>query len=82
MISRIATGRESHARQVKGDDPDKAGGWGEAKNLTSVKKVLLLISLIMDTSWIIVVKWQRKVIRIMTSTFLLEMYSLCRKQEC
>jgi len=42
----VATGRASHARQVKGDHPDKKGhsgppGWGlghEANNLTSVKR--------------------------------------------
>jgi hypothetical protein len=40
----IATGRVSHARQVKGDDPDKKGypgspGWGldVGLNLTSQK---------------------------------------------
>jgi len=43
-----ATGRASHARQVKGDDPDKKGypgppGWGFVVGLTipHSKKVLL-----------------------------------------
>jgi hypothetical protein len=43
-----ATGRASHARQVKGDDPDKKGyagppGWGLGVRLTTPprKKVLL-----------------------------------------
>jgi hypothetical protein len=43
-----ATGRVSHARQVKGDDPDKKGypgpsGWGLCVRLTSLplKKILL-----------------------------------------
>jgi hypothetical protein len=57
----------------------QGGGWGEAKNLTSVTKILFFVSLIMNASWIVVVKWQRKVIRIMTSIFLLKMYSVCRK---
>jgi hypothetical protein len=85
----IATGRDSHARQVESDDPDKkrdpcppSWGWGETKNLISVKKkFLLLIRLIMDAGWIIVVKRQGKVIRIMTSIFQLGMYSVCREQE-
>jgi len=44
-----ATGRASHARQVKGDDPDKKGypgppGWGFGVGLTTAprKKNLLL----------------------------------------
>jgi hypothetical protein len=44
-----ATGRASHARQVKGDDPDKKGypgppGWGFGVGLTTPnsKKNLLL----------------------------------------
>jgi hypothetical protein len=43
-----ATGRVSHARQVKGDDPDKKGysgppGWGFGVRLTTppLKKILL-----------------------------------------
>jgi hypothetical protein len=43
-----ATGRASHARQVKGDDPDKKGypgppGWGLGVRLTTPlrKKILL-----------------------------------------
>jgi hypothetical protein len=43
-----ATGRASHARQVKGDDPDKKGytgppGWGFGVGLTTpqIKKLLL-----------------------------------------
>jgi len=43
-----ATGRASHARQVKGDDPDKKGypgppGWGLGMRLTTSprKKILL-----------------------------------------
>jgi hypothetical protein len=36
----VATGRASHARQVKGDDPDKKGypgppGWGLGVGLTT-----------------------------------------------
>jgi len=38
--SSVATGRASHARQVKGDDPDKKGypgppGWGLGVRLTT-----------------------------------------------
>jgi hypothetical protein len=43
-----ATGRASHARQVKGDDPDKKGypghpGWGLGVRLTTppIKKIVL-----------------------------------------
>jgi len=40
MILSYATGRASHARQVKGDDPDKKGypgppGWGFGVGLTT-----------------------------------------------
>jgi hypothetical protein len=75
--------RSKVMNQTKRDIPVlQVGGWREATNLTSVKIILLLISLIMDAGWIILVKWQRKVIRIMISIFLLGMYSVCRKQEC
>jgi hypothetical protein len=42
-----ATGRASHARQVKGDDPDKKGypgppGWGFGVGLPHTVKNLLL----------------------------------------
>ena len=38
--SSVATGRDSHARQVKGDDPDEKGypgppGWGLSVRLTT-----------------------------------------------
>jgi hypothetical protein len=46
-----ATGRASHVRQVKGDDPDKKGypgppGWGYGVGLTTphIKNLLLLKS--------------------------------------
>jgi hypothetical protein len=40
LVVAYATGRASHARQVKGDDPDKKGypgspGWGLGVRLTS-----------------------------------------------
>jgi hypothetical protein len=40
MVAAYATGRASHARQVKGDDPDKKGypgppGWGLGVRLTT-----------------------------------------------
>jgi hypothetical protein len=48
MAVAYATGRASHARQVKGDDPDKKGysgppGWGLGVRLTTPphKKILL-----------------------------------------
>jgi hypothetical protein len=54
-----ATGRASHARQVKGDDPDKKGysgppGWGFGVGLTTLhsKKNLLLRKLNKGISWI------------------------------
>jgi len=50
--SSVATGRASHARQVKGDDPDKKGytgppGWGLGMGLTTQphKKSVVLRSL-------------------------------------
>jgi hypothetical protein len=64
----IAAGWASHARQIEVYYPDKkryhgTAGWElglEANNLTSIKKVLLLRSLIMDASCIIVVRDQGK----------------------
>ena len=49
LVVAYATGRASHARQVKGDDPDKKGypgppGWGLGVRLTTSpckKKILL-----------------------------------------
>jgi len=48
LVVAYATGRASHARQVKGDDPDKKGypgppGWGLGMRLTTspCKKILL-----------------------------------------
>jgi hypothetical protein len=43
-----ATGRASHARQVKGDDPDKKGypgppGWGFGVGLTTPHSEILLL---------------------------------------
>jgi hypothetical protein len=40
LVVAYATGRASHARQVKGDDPDKKGypgppGWGLGERLTT-----------------------------------------------
>jgi len=40
LVVAYATGRASHARQVKGDDPDKKGypgppGWGLGMRLTT-----------------------------------------------
>jgi hypothetical protein len=45
-----ATGRASHARQVKGEDPDKKGypgppGWGLGVRLTTPRKKILLQNL-------------------------------------
>jgi hypothetical protein len=55
----------------------------EANNLTSLKnKILLLRSLIIDTSCIIVVKVQDKIIRTIISILLLRIYSVCTEQEC
>jgi len=55
-----ATGRASHARQVKGDDPDKKGysgppGWAFGVGLTnppSKKKYLLLRKSSKEKNWI------------------------------
>jgi len=55
-----ATGRASHARQVKGDDPDEKGypgppGWGFGVGLTtpnSKKKNLFLRKSSKGKSWI------------------------------
>ena len=43
LVVAYATGRASHARQVKGDDPDEKGypgppGWGLGVRLTSPRK--------------------------------------------
>jgi hypothetical protein len=43
-----ATGRVSHARQVKGDDPDKKGypgspGWGLSMRLTTPSRKIILL---------------------------------------
>lgn len=56
----VATGRVSHACEVKDDDPDKKEypcppGWGlqcEANNLTSIK-ISLFRTLVMDAGWIL-----------------------------
>jgi hypothetical protein len=48
LVVVYATGRASHARQVKGDDPDKKGppGWGLGVRLmTSLHKKILLQNL-------------------------------------
>jgi len=52
LVVAYATGRASHARQVKGDDPNKKGypgppGWGLGMRLTSPckKKNILLRNL-------------------------------------
>jgi hypothetical protein len=44
-----ATGRASHARQVKGDDPDKKGypglpGWGFGVGLTTPQCKILIVT--------------------------------------
>ena len=87
----VDTGRASHARQTNANGSDTRGypgppGWGlgrEANHHTSEKKkeVLLLRRLMMDASWVIVVKDQGKAIRTMISILLLEMYSVYIKQE-
>jgi len=55
-----ATGRTSHTRQAKGDDPDKNGypGWVWGWQLQLCTKILLR-NLIKDTGWITVVKRPR-----------------------
>ena len=45
----IATGRASHARQVKGDDPDKKGypgppGWGFGVGLTTTPSKQIIVT--------------------------------------
>jgi hypothetical protein len=59
MLAVYATGRASHVRQVKGDDPDKKGypglpGWGFGLGLRTPdsKKILLLRKLNKGISWI------------------------------
>jgi hypothetical protein len=53
-----ATGRASHARQVKGDDPDKKGypvppGWGFSVGLTTPhNKILIVRKVEQGKSWI------------------------------
>jgi hypothetical protein len=61
-----ATGRASHARQVKGDEPDKKGypgppGWGFGVGLTTPqsKKNLLLRKLNKGKSWMDVTMIER-----------------------
>jgi hypothetical protein len=41
-----ATGRASHARQIKGDDPDKKGcpGWGFGVGLTTPHSTRLIVT--------------------------------------
>jgi hypothetical protein len=46
----VATGKFSHVRQVKGDDPDKNGypylpGWRLGVGLTSLPKKILFLNL-------------------------------------
>jgi hypothetical protein len=62
-----ATGRASHARQVKGDDPDKKGytgppGWGFGLGLTTPhSKNLLLRKSNKGKSWIDLKRWRELV---------------------
>jgi hypothetical protein len=54
----FTTGRASHVRQVKGDDPDKRGypgptGWGFGMGLTTPhNKILLLRKSSKEKGWI------------------------------
>jgi hypothetical protein len=58
LVVAYATGRASHARQVKGDDPDKKGypgppGWAFGVGLTTPhSKILLLRKSNKGKSWI------------------------------
>jgi hypothetical protein len=53
-----ATGRASHARQIKGDDPDKKGypgppGWGFGMGLTTLSSKKLIVTKVeKGRSWI------------------------------
>ena len=58
----VGTGKASHARQVKGDDPDKkkVGIWGmRLIKLAPLKKTSLLRSL-MDARQLTLVIWEQK----------------------
>jgi hypothetical protein len=66
-----ATGRASHVRQVKGDDPDKKGytgspGWWFVVGLTTPhsKKKIFLRKLSKGISWINLMMMDRKVLGI------------------
>jgi hypothetical protein len=60
-----ATGRASHARQVKGDDPDKKGypgppGWGFGMRLTTPhSKKLIVTKVEQRKSWKDLTKMER-----------------------
>jgi hypothetical protein len=60
-----ATGRASHARQVKGDDPDKKGypgprGWGFGMGLTTPhSKKLIVTKVEKGRTWIDLMMMER-----------------------
>jgi hypothetical protein len=52
-----ATGRASHARHVKGDDPDKKGdpghpGWGSGVGLTTPHSKKLIVTKVEQRNWV------------------------------